>query len=126
MILSDLVVSKILVNEVTGEPMGYMLMNNLGQVVSLTESKIKELDSDLGSYIEYVNEEHLAVVGYKNKYALYENMLYYDDNWVDEPYRKMGDKIMMWGYVFNHYHVVELDNEAAINNVLTLSEGYND
>ena len=126
MILSDLIVSKILVNEVTGEPMGYMLMNNLGQVVSLTESKIKELDPDLGSYIEYVNEEHLPVVGYKNKYALYENMLYYDDNWVDEPYRKMGDKIMMWGYVFNHYQVVELDNEAAINNVLTLSEGYND
>ena len=122
--LNDLVVNSVLVNEVSGEIVGYMLMNNVGQCVALTKSKITELDSDLATYIDYLDLPIICVLSARNYYALLENSLYKLEDYEDDDYVKLDDKVCIYGFVFNFYHLVELDNETAINNVLTSSEDY--
>ena len=125
--IDDLVVQNMLLDTNTGEVVGYTLMNSNGQVVALTKSKIIELDADLANYIDYVDATPLEVSSARNKYALNSNILYHTEEYEDEAYKRMKDnKISIWGDVFNYYHVVDLDSDKALQNVLTSSEDYND
>ena len=125
--IDDLIVQNMLLDTNTGEVVGYTLMNSNGQVVALTKSKIIELDADLANYIDYVDATPLEVSSARNKYALNSNILYHTEEYEDEAYKRMKDnKISIWGDVFNYYHVVDLDSDKALQNVLTSSEDYND
>ena len=117
--LDDLSVQNQLVDVNTGEVIGYTLISPVGRVVALTKSKILDMKMDLANYIDYVGAEALEVISNDKYYFLAENKLYDIEEYEDAPYKTLSDnKVSIWGNVVNRYHLIELNNEQAIKNVL--------
>lgn len=107
-----------LVDFVTGEIVGY-IYSYLETNIAVTKEKAVELGLESADYIEYLDLEVWEVLSHNNKYALLSNAILYYPIYSDTEFDRLDDeKVIIWGYIFEKYHLVSLDDDSVINQVL--------
>ena len=103
-----------LVNFVTGEIIGY-IYSYLETNIAVTKEKAIELGLESADYIEYLDLEVWEVLSHNNKYALLSNAISYIPHYSDTEFDRLDDgKVIIWGYIFEKYHLVSLDEDSII------------
>lgn len=104
------------------QPIGYILANKTNKV-ALSLSKIQELNLPVQSYMQFADIPSTEVVTYDNHFARTSTALLHLPEYSDTSFDRLdGDRVVIYGYVFDRYSLIELDNETALHNALIDSE----
>lgn len=104
------------------QPIGYILANKTNKV-ALSLSKIQELNLPVQSYMQFADIPSTEVVTYNNHFARTPTALLHLPEYSDTSFDRLeGDRVVIYGYVFDRYSLIELDNETALHNALIDSE----
>lgn len=106
----------VLVDRVTGEIIGYEITSDNETVVGVTFDKAKELGVLDIEDLQYLDLPIIEVVSTRGRYALIDYADIYISSNSDIPYEKNeDDSVSIYGYVFQSYRLMSLDNQAAID-----------
>ena len=104
------------------QTIGYILANKTNKV-ALSLSKIQELNLPVQSYMQFADIPSTEVVTYDNHFARTSTALLHLPEYSDTSFDRIdGDRVVIYGYVFDRYSLIELDNETALHNALIDSE----
>ena len=112
-------VDTVLVDKPTGEILGYVLRGRpteTGDIfrASMTLDKIKELNMDLSSYIEFIDAPTQEVIKFRNGYVRTDNTTYREDL-KDIAYERIDrDTVAIYGYSFLKRDVIDFDIDTCI------------
>ena len=121
-------VDSILVDKIHGNVLGYVMRGKpteTGDIfrASMTLDKIKELNMDLSSYIEFIDAPTQEVIKFKNGYVRLDNT-YYREDLKDLSYERINrDRVAVYGYSFLKCDVIEFDVDTCIERAVS-GEGY--
>ena len=121
-------VDAILVDKIHGDTLGYVMRGKpteSGDIyrASMTLDKIKELNMDLSSYIEFIDVPTQEVIKFKNGYVRLDNT-YYREDLKDLSYERINrDRVAVYGYSFLKCDVIEFDVDTCIERAVS-GEGY--
>jgi hypothetical protein len=121
-------VDSTLVDKIHGNILGYVMRGTpteAGDIfrASMTLDKIKELNMDLSSYIEFIDAPTQEVIKFKNGYVRMDNVVYREDL-KDMPYERINrDTVAVLGYSFLKTDVIEFDVNTCIERAVS-GEGY--
>lgn len=106
----------VLVDKVTGEIIGYEVESeNNESVASITLEKAKELGVCDVDDLDYLDLPVNEVVSGRGRYALVDYADIYMASECNTPFEKLDDgRVCIYGYVFESYKLLEIDNEFAI------------
>lgn len=119
--MNSLIPQARLIDHETGEIVGYMLQSGVRRV-ALTLEKIKELNLECVTYIEFLELEIIEVLSYKNYFAIFENYVYLIEDLEAIPYKRDGENVILWGYCFKQSHLVPLDDKTALKYALSMRD----
>lgn len=121
-------VESILIDKIHGNTLGYLVygyVNDEGTrfLASMTLDKIKELNMDLSSYVEFIDAPTQEVIKFKNGYVRMDNVVYREDL-KDMSYERINrDMVAVYGYSFLKADVIEFDVNTCIERAVS-GEGY--
>lgn len=110
-----------LIDTETGEIIGYMLQAGVRRV-ALTLDKIKNLNLDCASYISFLEMETIEVLSYKDRFAIVDNRLMFNEDYSCSPFKIVGDITYIWGSAFKHSNLVTLDDDTAIKYAMYMQD----
>lgn len=117
-------VDTILVDKPTGEILGYVLRGRpteTGDIfrAAMTLDKIKELNMDLSSYIEFIDAPTQEVIKFRNGYVRTDNTTYREDL-KDIAYERIDrDNVAVYGYSFLKSDVIDFDVDTCIERAVS-------
>lgn len=117
-------VDTILVDKPTGEILGYVLRGRpteTGDIfrAAVTLDKIKELNMDLSSYIEFIDAPTQEVIKFRNGYVRTDNTTYREDL-KDIAYERIDrDNVAVYGYSFLKSDVIDFDVDTCIERAVS-------
>ncbi len=119
--IDDLILQSSLVDVMTGEIIGYIIVDtdtDAGYRLALTKKKMEAEGLDLASWVDYAESEELQVVTYQNKFADVSFARYRAENLIDVPFERLSDNtVAIYGYVFDTFRLIPLDSDFAIQQV---------
>lgn len=86
--------------------------------VALSMDRIKELNLDVLSYIDYLDIPNKKVLVYRNKFVDINNVINLNDDFREDSdldFESYGTTASIWGYLFETRFLIELDSEYSLN-----------
>lgn len=103
-----------LMDKISKKVIGYEVTSNNGSVAGMTLDKAKEEGVCDVEDLEYMGLPEKEVVCWGSKYAFCDLADSYNSFACDIPFEKCGDCVLIYGYYFQRYRLVEINNEVAI------------